>query len=305
MKVTKIDNHIYLIDLEFAGIENYIASYFLRGKQAALVETGPASTVHNMFTALKEMNVKPEEVSYVAVSHVHLDHAGGAGALLKHLPNAKIVVHRRGAPHVANPEKLWTQARHVLGGIAEAYGKPEPVPEEKIIPTTDDVTFHLGNHVELRAIETLGHASHHLSYYEPSSEGIFTGDAGGIYLNKLDTIVPTTPPPFRLDMALASLDKLINLKPKRLYYSHFGKADKAVEKLEAYSKQLKLWATIAKQGMENGESPEAISDRIFREDAAVKKAASHIRSHLFLSKTVANHSVQGIVDYAKKFGVPT
>jgi glyoxylase-like metal-dependent hydrolase (beta-lactamase superfamily II) len=304
MKVTKIDNHMYLIDLELAGIENYVASYLLRGKQTALVETGPASTVHNMFTALKEMNVKPEEVSYVAVSHIHLDHAGGAGALLKRLPNAKIVVHQRGAPHIANPEKLWTQARDVLGNIAEVYGKPEPVPQEKIIPTTDDVTFHLGNHVELRAIETLGHASHHLSYYEPSSEGIFTGDAGGVYLNKLDTIVPTTPPPFRLDMAFASLDKLINLKPKSLYYSHFGEADKAVEKLEAYSKQLKLWAIIAKRGIENGESLETISDRIFREDAAVKKAASYIRSHPFLSKTVANHSVQGIVDYVKKFGVP-
>lgn len=304
MKVTKIDNHIYLIHLELAGIKNYIASYFLRGREAALVETGPASTVHNMFTALKEMNVKPEEVSYVAVSHVHLDHAGGAGALLKHLPNARIVVHRRGAPHVANPEKLWTQARRVLGGIAEAYGKPERVPEDKIISTTGDVTFDLGNHVELRAIETLGHASHHLSYYEPSGEGIFTGDAGGIYLNKLDAIVPTTPPPFRLDMALASLDKLINLKPKRLYYTHFGKADEAVEKLERYSKQLKLWARIAKRGIENGESLETISDKILREDAAVQKAASYVRSHPFLSKTVADHSVQGIVDYVKKFGIP-
>ncbi|MCK4424861.1 hypothetical protein KAU93_04175, partial [Candidatus Bathyarchaeota archaeon] len=106
------------------------------------------------------------------------------------------------------------------------------------------------------------------------------------------------------DMALASLDKLINLKPRCLYYSHFGKADKAVEKLEAYSKQLKLWATIARQGMENGESLETISDRIFREDEAVKKAASHIRSHPFLSTTVANQSVQGIVDYVKKFGIP-
>lgn len=303
MKVTKIDNHMYLIDLELLGIENYIASYFLKGKQAALVETGPASTVHNLLAALKEIGVKPEEVAYVAVSHIHLDHAGGAGALLKRLPNAKLVVHRRGAPHVANPEKLWTQARQVLGGIAETYGKPEPVPEERIVTATDDVTFDLGG-VELRAVETLGHASHHLSYYKPSSEGIFLGDAGGIYLNSLDTIVPTAPPPFRLDMALASLDKMINLKPKSLYYSHFGKAGNAVEKLEAYSKQLRLWATIAKRGIEHGESLETISDRIFREDAALKKAASHIRSHPFLSTTVANHSVQGVVDYVKKFGIP-
>jgi glyoxylase-like metal-dependent hydrolase (beta-lactamase superfamily II) len=304
MKVTKIDNHLHLIDIEPCGIENFIASYFLRGKQAALVETGPASAVRNMLAALKEIGVKSEEVAYVAVSHVHLDHAGGAGALLKRLPNAKLVVHRRGAPHAVNPERLWTQAKQVLGDIAETYGKPEPVPEERIISAADGMVFDLGNHVELRAVETLGHASHHLSYYEPSSEGILLGDAGGIYLNELDTIVPTTPPPFRLDMALASLEKLINLEPRCLYYTHFGKADKAVEKLEAYSRQLKLWATIAKQGMENGESLEAISDRIFREDAAAKMAASHIRSHLFLSKTVAYKSVQGIVDYVKEFGVP-
>jgi glyoxylase-like metal-dependent hydrolase (beta-lactamase superfamily II) len=304
MAVTKIDNRMYLIDLELLGVENFIASYFLIGKQAALVETGPASTVPNMLTALKEIGVNAEEVAYVAVSHVHLDHAGGAGALLKRLPNAKLVVHRRGAPHAANPEKLWTQAKQVLGNIAEIYGKPKPVPEEKIITAGGNETFDLGNHVELRAVETLGHASHHLSYYEPSRDGIFLGDAGGIYLNKLDTIVPTTPPPFRLDIALASLNKLINLKPKRLYYSHFGKADGAVEKLEAYSKQLKLWALIAKRGMENGEGLETISDRIFREDYGVQKAASYIRSHPFLSKTVAYKSVRGIVDYVKKFGVP-
>jgi glyoxylase-like metal-dependent hydrolase (beta-lactamase superfamily II) len=305
MAVTKIDNHMYLIDLELQGVENFIASYYLKGKQAALVETGPASTVLNMLAALEEIGVNAEEVAYVAVSHVHLDHAGGAGMLLKRLPNAKLVVHRRGAPHAANPEKLWTQAKQVLGSIAGIYGKPKPVPEEKIITAADNETFDLGNDVELRAVETLGHASHHLSFYEPSSDGIFLGDAGGIYLNKLDTIVPTTPPPFRLDIALASLDKLIDLKPKRLYYSHFGKAGDAVEKLEAYSKQLKLWAMTAMRGIENGESLVTISDRIFRKDATVQKAASYIGSHPFLSKTVAYKSVRGIVDYVKEFGVPT
>ena len=229
MHITKIEEHIYLIDVETAGIRNFIASYVLKGKHVAIVETGPAFSVSSLLSGLKELNIKLEEVTYIAVSHIHLDHGGGAGTLMKYLPKAKVIVHRRGAPHLANPERLWTQAREVLGSVAEMYGKPEPVPEEKIIAATDGMTFDIGNNVELKVVETLGHASHHLSYYETLSEGIFTGDAAGIYLNKFGVVVPTTPPPFRLDIALESLGKLINLKPRHLYYSHFGKADKPIE----------------------------------------------------------------------------
>jgi glyoxylase-like metal-dependent hydrolase (beta-lactamase superfamily II) len=302
MHVTKIDEHIHLIDLELAGIENSIASYVLEGKNTAIVEAGPTSTAQNLLSSLRELNVKPKEVAYVAVSHIHLDHGGAAGTLLKHLPKANLIVHRRGAPHAANPEKLWTQAREALGSIAEMYGKPEPVPEERIIAATDGMVFDVGNDVKLKVVETLGHASHHLSYYETLSQGIFTGDAAGIYLNKVDVVVPTTPPPFRLDIALASLEKLINLEPRFLYYSHFGKAQNAIEKLQTYGKQLKLWAEIAKQGIEKGENFEAISRRILESDIAVQKAVEHIKNHPILSKTVLNQSVEGVMKYVEKFG---
>jgi glyoxylase-like metal-dependent hydrolase (beta-lactamase superfamily II) len=302
MHIIKIDERIHLIDLELAGIENFIASYVLKGKNTAIVETGPASTVQNLLSSLKELDVKPQEVAYVAVSHIHLDHAGAAGTLLRYLPKAKLIVHRRGAPHVADPEKLWTQARGVLGKIAELYGKPESVPEERIIAATDGMVFDVGNGVKLKVVETLGHASHHLSYYEASSRGIFTGDAAGIYLNNFDVVVSTTPPPFRLDVALASLKKMINLKPRFLYYSHFGKVQNAIEKLQVYAKQLKLWAEIAKQGIEKGENLEAISARILESDMAVQKAAQYIKNHPILSETVLNQSVEGIIKFVEKFG---
>ena len=300
MHVTKVEKHLYQIDVETAGIKNFIASYILKGKQVAMVETGPTSSVPNLLFCLKELNVKPEDVVYVAVSHIHLDHGGGAGRLLKYLPKAKVIVHPRGAPHLANPEKLWQQSREVLGNIAEMYGKPEPVPEERIIAATDGMTFDIGNNIRLKVVETLGHASHHLSYYEPLSEGIFSGDAAGIYLNEIDVIVPTTPSPFRLDVALASLDKLISLKPKVLYYSHFGKAYNAVEKLQTYAQQLKLWAKITKQGIENKDNLEAISERIIESDVAVRKAKEYIKAHPVLSETVLNESVQGFIDFVEK-----
>jgi len=302
MHVTKIDEHIHQVDLEIAGIENFIASYVLKGKDTAIVETGPTSTVQNLLSGLKELNVKSEEVAYVAVSHIHLDHGGAAGTLLKHLPKAKLIVHQRGAPHAANPKKLWAQSRKALGTIAETYGKPEPVPEDRIIAATDGMTFDIGNNVKLKVIETLGHASHHLSYYETLSQGIFVGDAAGIYLNEFNVVVPTTPSPFRLDIALASLEKLIKSKPRFSYYSHFGKAHSAIEKFQAYAKQLRLWAEAAKHGMEKGENLEAISRRILESDAALQKAGEYIKNHPILSKTVLRQSVEGVVEFVEKFG---
>jgi glyoxylase-like metal-dependent hydrolase (beta-lactamase superfamily II) len=189
----------------------------------------------------------------------------------------------------------------VLGRITEMYGKPEPVPEERIIAATDGMTLDVGNGVKLRVIETLGHASHHLSFYALLSEGIFPGDAAGIYLNEIGVIVPTTPAPFRLDIALTSLDKLKALKPTVLYYSHFGKADNAVEKLQAYERQLRLWAKIARHGVENKEGLEAISNRILESDAAVRKAKEYIKAHSVLGETVLNESVFGVMDFVDKF----
>jgi glyoxylase-like metal-dependent hydrolase (beta-lactamase superfamily II) len=302
MSVTQIEEHTYLIDAETAGIKNFIASYVLKGKKTAMVETGPTSSVPNLFAGLKKLNVKPEEVVYVAVSHIHLDHAGGVGTLLKRLPNAKVVVHQRGAAHLAHPEKLWEQSRQVLGSITEMYGEPEPVPEDRIIPATDGLTLDLGNDVELQVVETLGHASHHQSYYEKLSQAVFPGDAAGIYLNEINVIVPTTPPPLRLDIALASLDKLISLKPKSLFYSHFGKAVNAVERLHTYASQLRLWARIARQGIDNKESLDEIGKRIVKNDNALQKALDYVKIHPVLGETVLSNSVYGVVDFVEKYG---
>jgi len=303
MRVTRIEEHIHLIDLEPAGVEDLIASYVLKGNRVGIIESGPSSTVQNLLSGLEELNVKTEDVAYVAVSHIHLDHGGGAGILLKHLPRAKLIVHPRGAPHMVNPEKLWNQATQVLGErITRIYGRPEPVPQERIITAADGMVIDLGDDVKLKVVETLGHASHHLSYYDKLSDGIFTGDSAGIYVDKADVVVPTSPPPFRLDIALASIDKMMRLKPKSLYYTHFGKGTDAVERLRTYKEQLKLWARIAKEGIERGEDLKMISRRIFENDKAVQKAADFIKDNPVLSVTVLNESVEGIMRFVEKFG---
>jgi glyoxylase-like metal-dependent hydrolase (beta-lactamase superfamily II) len=296
----QIGENLFLIDLETGGFKNLIASYVLKGAKAIIVETGPTSSIPNLLSGLKEIGVKAEDVTYVALSHVHLDHGGGAGTLLKSLPNAKIIVHPRGAPHIINPEKLWLQSQKVLGHVVDMYGAPEPVPESKIIAATEGMTIDAGNNVRLTVVETLGHAAHNLSYREPLNNGVFTGDAAGIYLSEFDVVIPTTPPPFRLDAALTSLNKLISLNPTFLYYSHFGKASDAVQRLKGYALQLKLWAGIAAEGVKNGRSTEAIRDRILTEDETMRKIGSYLKAHPIYLKTAVGNSVQGFIDFAAK-----
>jgi glyoxylase-like metal-dependent hydrolase (beta-lactamase superfamily II) len=300
MSVLKIGENLFLIDVETGGFRKLIASYVLRGRKTAIVETGPTSSIPNLLSGLRELNVELEDVTYVAVSHIHIDHGGGVGTLLKYLPKAQVIVHQRGAPHLANPEKLWIKSKEVLRGVAEIYGAPEPVAEDRIIVAIDGMSFDIGDNVGLKVVETPGHSSHHLSYWEPLSRGIFTGDAAGIYLNEFDVIVPTTPPPFRLDLALASLDKLSRFEPNFLYYSHFGKASDALVKLKTYAQQLKLWANLARIGVRKKEGIESISGRIIRSDKNIQNAAVYIKTHPILKQTAVKNSIQGLVDFMKK-----
>ena len=288
-----------MVELETGGFKNLICSYVIKGKKPFLVESGPSNSIPNLLSGLKELEVELEDVEYVAVTHIHLDHGGGAGTLLKYLPNAKVIVHPRGMPHLVDPERLWPSSQKVLGFVSEIFGKPEPVPKERVIPVTEG-TFDLGYGAKLSVTETVGHASHNLSFQESFNGGIFPGDAAGTYLPEFDVVVPTTPPPFYLDAALSSLDKLINLKPTALYFSHFGKANNAVERLKDYKLQLQLWADIAEEGVGKNWSLEQIRDKIVAEDAAMRLVADFVKSHRIYSKTVLENCVRGFIEYVKQ-----
>ena len=300
MHTKQIGKKLFLTDLETGGYKNLIASYVLKGKKAIIVETGPTSSIPNLLSGLKELNIKAENVAYVALTHVHIDHGGGAGTLLKNLPNAKVIVHSKGAPHLADPRKLWAASKEVLGNVAELFGEPEPVPEERIIVASEGMAFNVGNEVRLKAIEAPGHASHNLSYYEYLNEGVFPGDAAGAYITEFDTVYPTTPPPFRPDIALVSLDKLVSLNPKVLYYTHFGKASEAQKRLRDYAIQIKLWQRIAEEGIKKGQSPKTISETVFREDETIRGVVSMLKANPVLRKTLIENSVRGFIEFAQK-----
>jgi glyoxylase-like metal-dependent hydrolase (beta-lactamase superfamily II) len=301
MHTKRLSEHLHIIDLKPTGVENFIASYVLKGEEkTAIIETGPTCSIPNLLTGLEEMGIKNEDIDYVMVSHIHIDHGGGAGTLMQHLPNAKLVVHPRGASHIINPEKLWEQSKMVLGEVAIAYEKIEPVPENRLTTPSDGTMFNLGGSVQVKVLETLGHASHHLAYFDLDSRGVFQGDAAGIYFPQLDVTIPTAPAPFNLDMTLASLEKLAQLQPKRLYYTHYGPVENGVGRIKRYEDQLHLWASITSEAVKRGDTLESVHEQILQNDPQMKAAIDYINQHLVLRKGVVMQNVQGYVEYFKK-----
>ncbi|MGE5187452.1 MAG: MBL fold metallo-hydrolase [Betaproteobacteria bacterium] len=298
MHTKQIGKNLYQVELNTGGMKNLICSYIIAGSKPMLIESGPTNSVPNLISGIQEIGINPEAIEYIAITHVHLDHGGGAGTLLKYLPNAKVLVHPRGMPHLVDPQRLWPSSQAVLGFISDIFGKPETVPKERIIPLTEG-SFDLGDYAKLTVVETLGHASHNLSFHESFNGGIFPGDAAGTYIPEFDVVVPTTPPPFRLDIALASLDKLINLNPTVLYFSHFGMANNAIQRLKDYKAQLQLWGTITEEGVSRNQSLPQIRDRIVTEDKVMSQIYDFVKNHRIYSKTMLENCVLGFIEYVK------
>ncbi len=199
------------------------------GGRAALIDTGTSHSATGVLAVLRRKGIPLGNVDYVIVTHVHLDHAGGAGALMEHLPNARLVVHPRGARHMVDPSRLMAGAAAVYGkeGMDRLFGRIVPVPAERVIEAPDGFSLSL-NGRPLLFLDTPGHARHHFCIYDEKSRGLFTGDTFGISYREFDVdgrefIFPTTTPvQFEPDAAHASIDRLLALKPSHLYLTHYG-----------------------------------------------------------------------------------
>jgi len=206
------------------------ACYLVRGQRSvAVVETGNAATAPRILSALAAAGIAREAVSHVAVTHVHLDHAGGAGALMRELPAATLVVHPRGARHMVDPAKLWAGTVGVYGAEAtqRLYGDPIPVPAARVVEAGDGYTFDLGGR-PLRALDAPGHAKHHYVLYDEATRGFFTGDSFGLSYRETDTAAgpfffpTTTPVQFEPAALHATIDRMLAERPERVYLTHFG-----------------------------------------------------------------------------------
>lgn len=198
--------------------------------RAAVVDTGSNAAVPRVLGALAALGVAPEAVEWVMLTHIHLDHAGGAGSLMCALPEAKLLVHPRGERHMIDPARLWEGTAAVYGAerAFELYGHLVPVPAERIVPASDGLEFDLGAR-RFRVFDTPGHALHHICIWDAGAQAFFTGDAFGLSYRELDVdgrafVVPTTTPTqFDPEAMHASIDRLLSMRPQAMYLTHYGR----------------------------------------------------------------------------------
>ena len=211
---------IQTIDTHMHGQPGITAAYVVQGERTALIETGPKSVVDHVLSGLVDLGI--EELDWILVTHIHLDHAGAAGTLARRFPTARIGVHEVGAPHLVDPTKLWSSASRIYGDrMQQLWGGIDPIPEDRIHVVTDGETIDLGG-VTVRAVETPGHAYHHHAFVLDDGV-VFTGDALGVRLPDVGVIRPATPPPeFHLTKAIDSIEKIRGLGPTTLYPTHYG-----------------------------------------------------------------------------------
>jgi len=241
----KVSDNIYLTDTLYLGREKFAASYFIEdGGEIAIVETNTNYAIPRILNAVLNSGFKLSQVKYVILTHIHLDHAGGAGLIMKELPDAELIVHPRGARHMISPEKLIESVKSVYGEkeYKDLYGDIIGVPKGKVISLTGGESISVGKR-KLTMIDAPGHAKHHNIIYDELSGSVFSGDAFGIgyprfRYEKGPLIFPSTSPVQFDPLSAAHTYKMItDLNPARILLTHFG----SVENIGEIYSQLLGW----------------------------------------------------------------
>jgi glyoxylase-like metal-dependent hydrolase (beta-lactamase superfamily II) len=236
------------------------SAYLVEADQPALVETGPTSSVPSLRAGLAEVGIGADDLAHVVVTHIHLDHAGGAGALVPHFPKATMWVHERGAPHLADPEKLVASAARIYGErrLQELFGSVQPIPPDRIRAVEDGDRISLGNRT-LEVLYTPGHAGHHVALVDDRSRATFVGDALGVFLRDVGVLRPATPPPeFDLELAVDSVERIRAARPSSILFSHFGPAPEVNELCDRAIDRLRRWTELVEEALRRTEEVKEI-----------------------------------------------
>jgi len=253
-QITAFDDGIWAIDTGYVRPRCDASHLIVREGRAALVDCGTTRSVPRLLEALAELGVDADDVELLMLTHVHLDHAGGAGALLAQLPNATAVVHPRGAPHLSAPATLEAGTRAVYGDAQydALYGALEPVPAERIRAVADGERVMLGR-CAFDVLHTPGHALHHCVYHDREADAVFTGDTFGISYRELDQrgrafVFPaTTPTHFDPDQAHGSIERILSLKPEACFLTHYSRVTELERLAEDLHGDLVAFVEIARR----------------------------------------------------------
>jgi glyoxylase-like metal-dependent hydrolase (beta-lactamase superfamily II) len=238
---------ITAIDTRTADLPNVTAGYLLAAPRPTLIECGPALSVRHVIDALHGLGMDPGDLAYLVVSHIHLDHAGGAGDVLDAFPSATVVVSDVGARHLVDPERLNASSRRVYGELFDTvYGACTPIDEPRVRGVEDGAVLDLGGGRRLELLYTPGHAKHHIAAVDSDTGALFVGDSVGVKMPGMPAIRPATPPPdFDLVLADRTLERYKALDPQRVYLAHYGPVDPPLAALDEASERLAAWAATA------------------------------------------------------------
>ena len=261
------------IDTKMHGRDGITGTFLLRGDETALIESGPKSSVDHVLNGLRGADV--ERLDWIIVTHIHLDHAGAAGTLATHFPEARVGVHEVGAPHLVSPSKLWSSASRIYGDAMDRlWGGIDPIDPDRIRTLVDGDEIDLGGR-KLEVVETLGHAGHHHAYLDARTGTMFTGDALGVRLPDVGIFRPATPPPeFDLERAISSIERIRTVAPSSLCLTHFGPTDEGKRTLdvgaacEAAIDSIRTWEAWIRAGREKTRDIDEVT-ALVRDEARV------------------------------------
>jgi len=296
MNVEKISEKIYLIDTLGLGLSKTIASYLIKDETIALIDVGYASSIENLIMGVKSIGVDPSEVKYIILTHIHLDHGGASGKLLRLIEKAMVKAHPRAIKHLIDPSKLIRSVHEVYGSEAEKFGEVLPISMDRVEGVYDGEGLNLGS-TTLRFIHTSGHAPHHISIYLDEVNALFSGDALSMRLPWFPHDLPQTPPPSYLhEKALDDLRRLEKLDPDLVLRPHYGAMKTYPSFFDDQASLLELWKRIVAESLEKSRE-RSLENALKRFSEIIGmdsvKLPSYVKQHLTIS-------FDGMVSYLRR-----
>lgn len=272
----KIASHTTLVDVEHLGRTQSIAACLLESESGvAIVDPGPASALATLRAKLDRLGMSFADIHTILLTHIHLDHAGGTGTLVKENPRIRVFVHEKGAPHMVDPSRLLQSAVRLYGDqMDRLWGEVLPVPAENVQALAGGERLAVGGRT-LEVIYTPGHASHHVSFLDRASGIAFVGDTAGIRIANTRFVTPVTPPPdIDLESWRKSLAQIKAWRPERMFLTHFGPADEVEWHLTELQEGLERWDALVAESLKSGDN-DAERARCF-----AGKVVAELRQHL-------------------------
>lgn len=276
--VYKLSDRLFLIDAMDLNRKGRTGTYVLKEEDLTIIETSASPSIPHLLDGLKQLDLSPEDIKNIIVTHIHLDHAGGAGLMLQHCKDAKVIVHPRGARHLVDPSRLINGAKAVYGDkFNELFDPILPIPEDRLIIKQHGETLDISDQCQLTFYDTPGHARHHFSIHDSVSNGIFSGDTVGVYYEELkkdgiDFILPSTSPnQFDPDEMLESTSFIESLNVSSIYFSHFGVCYQPDQVYSSIRKWIPIFMEAAETGLKKmsldntKEAIQAVEDELMKE----------------------------------------